>query len=256
MRVFLSWSGKRSKKVAESLREWLPRVLQSVRPWMSSTDIAPGSNWSVALKDGLSEAKAGIVCVTRDNINNPWSVFEAGVLYHRIGENFVCPYLLDLPPAELEGPLAQLQALEANKEGTRKLIETLNNALPKSLLSNEDLKPTADVWWSSLEGKLKQIPEHEPTEPPSRTDKDLLEEILLVTRSLSMDSLQGTLFRDMGQQLFALERSLRRIEDVIGTQIVSRDFPSARLKDGSRFYGGGGGSVPVKGSWGSTEKGE
>lgn len=264
MRVFLSWSGERSKRVAESLREWLPRVLQSIRPWMSSTDITPGSNWSVALKEGLSDAKAGIVCVTRDNVNNPWSMFEAGVLYHRIGENLVCPYLLDLSPAELEGPLAQLQALEANEEGTLKLIRTLNDALPGSLLSNEDLAPTAGVWWPYLEGNLKQIPEDKPTGPPSRTQKDLLEEILLVARSLKMANLQTNLFggvEHVERRLADLERSLVRIEDILGTQARYQDelasrtasakgFRPAGLKGPLRFAGGGG----SKGSWGPREE--
>jgi hypothetical protein len=35
MKVFLSWSGNRSKMLANTLREWLPLVLHYLEPWVS-----------------------------------------------------------------------------------------------------------------------------------------------------------------------------------------------------------------------------
>jgi hypothetical protein len=45
MNVFISWSGERSKKVAELLDNWLQCVLQSVKPWMSSRGIDRGGHY-------------------------------------------------------------------------------------------------------------------------------------------------------------------------------------------------------------------
>lgn len=55
-------------------------VVQSVEPWMSESDIHPGRRWSHTLASQLEESNVGIVCLTKENINNLWLMFEAGAL--------------------------------------------------------------------------------------------------------------------------------------------------------------------------------
>ena len=78
--IFISWSGSRSKWVAEALREWLPRILQSARPWMSAADIEKGSRGLNEVSSGLQGMKVGLVCLTPENLNAPWILYEAGAL--------------------------------------------------------------------------------------------------------------------------------------------------------------------------------
>ena len=80
MKVFLSWSGEKSRAVAEALREWLPKVLQEVEPLMSSEDISAGVRWQYLISEALEGSSVGILCVTRENQSAPWLNFEAGAI--------------------------------------------------------------------------------------------------------------------------------------------------------------------------------
>lgn len=200
--VFISWSGNTSKAVAEALRDWLPSVIQAINPWMSAEDIDKGSRWSTEISGKLKEAKIGVICLTLDNLSAPWILFEAGALSKTVEDTFVCPYLFQLEPADVKGPLAQFQLTKADKEDTRKLLDTINNALGESALKGEQLKRVFEKWWPDLEGQLQAIEgaRSEDAAPPRRTDRDILKEILSIVRG------QARQFNDQeARQLIELE---------------------------------------------------
>jgi len=70
--IFISWSGRLSSEVAAALNFVLRRLIQAARPWMSSSSIDPGARWSAELAQALRELQFGIVCLTPDNVNEPW----------------------------------------------------------------------------------------------------------------------------------------------------------------------------------------
>lgn len=198
MKVFLSWSGPKSKAVAEILRDWLPNVIQALEPWMSSEDIDKGAAWDAEIARSLADSKAGVVCVTPENQNAPWLNFEAGALSHVVSKTMVCTYLVGIRAVEVTGPLSRFQATEADEEHTRKLIGTLNKALGELALTESKLNSSFCVWWPSLEKKLKDVPLTWFSEGAARSTNDLLEEILLLTRNLAKqsESTQRKLFSD------------------------------------------------------------
>ena len=94
MKVFLCWSGERSRQVAQALNDWLPTVIQAVEPWMSG-DIGKGVRWGPEVSAELEESRVGIICLASDNLGNPWILFEAGAV-SKTKDASVCTFLLDL----------------------------------------------------------------------------------------------------------------------------------------------------------------
>src|SRR4051794_5290434 len=98
--VFIGWSGPRSKAVAIAVRDWLPQVIQAAEPWLSEA-MDRGAQWFTTIGTHLKTADYGLLCVTPENAEEPWVLFEAGALALRTSERLACPYLLDMVPAAL-----------------------------------------------------------------------------------------------------------------------------------------------------------
>ena len=139
MKVFISWSGPLSEKLGESIRNWLPNVIQSVEPYFTPSDVDKGTRWLSELTEVLNDSKVGILCVTRDNIDSDWLLFEAGVLSKQLKQTHVCPVLFGIKPTDLAGPLKQFQATKFEKGDFRKLIGVINDCLEDGKLPQKNL---------------------------------------------------------------------------------------------------------------------
>lgn len=184
MFVFLSWSKPRSQQVAAALSDWLPDVLQEVNPWMSKKDIGAGERWSQEIAGKLEEVSFGISCVTSENVDEPWLNFEAGACSKRVKEARLVPYLFEMKPTDVTGPLAQFQAKEATKEGTLELVEELNQALGEKALPAERLRRAFEKNWSDLDKKLSEISSEGAAHRRKRDHREILEEVLQRVRSI------------------------------------------------------------------------
>jgi hypothetical protein len=186
VKVFISWSGDLSKRVAEVLKPWIKCVLQATEPFLSSEDIDKGSLWFSEISDQLAETGVGIICLTTENINAPWILFEAGSLAKGLSKSRVCTFLVNLAPADLRPPLAQFNATTPTKDDMFRLVVTINNSLePKQQLSDDVLRMTFDQFWGNISEKLKAvIKSHVPPKHPRRSQEEMTEEILEVSRSI------------------------------------------------------------------------
>ena len=130
MEVFLGWSGDRSYATAQAFHEWLPKVIQAVEPFISS-GIPKGKRWGEALAGELETTKVGILCLTSDNLDSKWILYEAGALSNT-KDTHVCTFLLDIKPTDVEEPLASFQHTTFQKRDIQKLLKTINQAVGKS----------------------------------------------------------------------------------------------------------------------------
>ena len=184
MKVFLGWSGGRSYEVAKAFEEWLPKVIQAIDPFISS-EISKGKRWGAVIADELEDTKVGIICLTKENLNENWILFEAGAL-SKTKDAYVCTFLLDLKATDIEEPLASFQHTASKREDIRQLMDTINKAVKESeehSLAEKLFNSTFDMYWTELEAKLKGIIAKSPeVVPPSRDMKDMVEEILEIAR--------------------------------------------------------------------------
>ncbi|WP_439841219.1 toll/interleukin-1 receptor domain-containing protein [Aeromonas veronii] len=187
MKVFLSWSGERSRLVATLLDEWLRCVLQAIRPWISTKDIDRGSLWFSEIQDQLQDVTTGIICLTQENKEKPWILFEAGALAKGLSNSRVCTLLIDLEPHDIRDPLAQFNHTKPDQGGIYALVHTLNNRLGDNRLDPAILTKVLDTYWAQFEERFQEIIADTPvTETPiARPEKEILTEILEHTRSLN-----------------------------------------------------------------------
>jgi hypothetical protein len=190
LKIFISWSEKRSEALASALREWLPLVLHYVEPWLSKSDIQAGERWSVEIAKELESCNFGVICVTKENVGAPWILFEAGALAKSMQDGRVIPLLLDLDVKDISGPLAQFQAKKVDSAGIKELALSLNKAatapVPEAQLDKLIL-----ALWSDLEKQISAIPKSATPAKHSRPQGEILEELVSSIRNVEMR------FRDM-----------------------------------------------------------
>jgi hypothetical protein len=189
--VFISWSGERSERVAAALYDWLPMVLQTARPWMSKEDIEKGSRGLEEIGRALETISVGIICLTPENVEKPWILFEAGALSRAMGEKTrVCPYLFgSLRPENVKLPLGIFQGTMALKDDTWKMVRTVNKALGSSL-AEDKLNTLFERMWPELAKNLGEIADVAAAAPPQRAEREMLAELLELARAATSNDRQ------------------------------------------------------------------
>jgi hypothetical protein len=219
MKLLISWSGERSRRLAEALRNWIPGVINAVEPWASSTDIDPGTRWGAELAGELEKTRYGILCVAAENMGSPWLMFEAGALSKYVQRARVVPLLLDVQPAQIEGPLAQFQALTATESQMAKLVIGINKAVIEAGekgLEESVLQQSFALWWPKLGSAIAEVKSMQSgVEPEPRTNQEMLEETLV-------------LVRDIQRRTSSLLRESRRTQNTrVATQVYDPSLPDA-----------------------------
>src|ERR1041385_2810854 len=179
MKIFLVWSGARSFAIAKALNDWLPRMIQAVKPFFSD-DIDKGAKWSSEIDANLEGTQFGLVCLTADNLNSTWVHFEAGAL-SKTANASIWTYLSGINSADVPQPLGRFQHTLSTKSDTLRLVKTINKLLADTggePLSESMLKDNFDLLWPKLEKALNDAMDApERTKAPKRNQEAMLEEI-------------------------------------------------------------------------------
>jgi class 3 adenylate cyclase len=145
LKIFIAWSGLKSGEIATALAELLRSVTPSAKPWVFSRSIPSNQNWHEEILHRITSAEVGIVCITKENRQSPSLLFEIGALATR---GTVLLYLIDISGSELPSPVAQFQAVHADKNGTWTLVETINSNANWQRLPIRKLRLAFENHWS------------------------------------------------------------------------------------------------------------
>jgi len=185
MKIFISWSGDKSKYIANTLSGWIEQVIQVAEPWIS-TDIDKGKRWSIEISTKLEDSKVAIICLTNDNLEAKWIHFEAGAIA-KTKDAHICTFLYGINPTDVQQPLSQFQATKNSRDDIYKLVQTINSLIGKNggkALKESNLESVFSTFWPQFEKKMNEVPEQIDSPQISRSEKDLLEESLQILRGL------------------------------------------------------------------------
>lgn len=186
MNIFLSWSGEKSKKVANLFKDWLPQVIQAIKPWVSTQDIESGKGWHSQIQGSLNISSFGIFCLTKDNKDTPWILYEAGAISKGDPKNNVCTFLVDLKATDLiNNPLSSFNHTFNNKDSIFKLIKEINGQLGELKLDDEVLKKAFEKNYPDFDTEMQKILKDSPTSKPTLTlQEQTINEILTTVRKV------------------------------------------------------------------------
>jgi hypothetical protein len=219
VKIFVSWSGNRSAHIADTLHWWLPNVLQVLTPFVSKQDIDKGARGELVIGNELADTNVGIVCLTPENLQKPWVLFEAGAL-SKTASSYLCTFIHELTPAEIERPLGAFQHTKNEKEDIRKLCVTLNKLLTPRNLELSRLNETFEMWYPKLEERMANMPKADETAPPRRNLEDMVSELLENTRMAVPAQMAGPNVLSLNQSLAHRHSGLsRRLMELAPAQL-------------------------------------
>jgi hypothetical protein len=205
MKVFISWSGELSRQLGSAIREWLPNVLQAVRPYFTPSDIEKGSKWESEISKELEASNFCIIAMTRESLKSHWIPYEAGAISKNIDRSKICPVAFDIQPSDIEGPLARFQATKFNKTEMAALLASINASAGDAAVSSDVLNSSFEMWWPKLEQRVREALQAIPTKQhgeQARTPESLLEETLRLTRTIAAQQ-EGLASRVSSAELYS-----------------------------------------------------
>lgn len=171
--LFICWSGERSKRVAEVLHGWLDGLYEGgeIKPFWSG-EIDKGSLWHEALTNSLAEVKAGILCLTPENLDSKWLHFEAGMLAQKTRSRpddpgagpddgdrpTLFPVFFGVGGNGLSGPLSHWQLTRLHERSdVERLVQGILYSLGGGSSGNPNERSLTRADWQKLEGQLATV---------------------------------------------------------------------------------------------------
>lgn len=155
MKLFISWSGKESREIAQYVTEWVNMCfINNIETFISTEDIKVGEDWFSKLSTQLDEADACLICFTPDNLNSKWIHFEIGAAANSKNGMRVMSIVPGNCMSKIGQPLSKYQLTNYSREGFYDLFNSLNELIERPIegrLADKNFS----LQWTGLETKLQ-----------------------------------------------------------------------------------------------------
>ena len=225
MKIFLSWSGDLSREVASLLDENIrPLLWGNADVFMSKHDIASGQDWAKALAKELRQSVFGIVCLTPDNLQSHWLLYEAGALTSREQQRLCTLLLAGLEQKDVPSPLAHYQNRIFCKAEFEALMQDIRAGLDRGPTQKEFDEMFARLWpelWEKYQQILKQFPPAPRSRPAVKTFERTLLRLPLAEPLLAE---MGAFVEDVRQKCVAHIRKLANQPGITSESVRANVF--------------------------------
>lgn len=147
--IFLSFSGKFSKRIAEKLKAIIIHleITDTDKVFLADDNIKPGNDWLDKISDALITSRVGIFIFTIENRDNKWLYLEYGAFWYK--KAFADKEVLEVIPVYIDfkdgewpdNPIKKYQVTsfkEGVKESILKILVQVNSVLNK--FNEDDIK--------------------------------------------------------------------------------------------------------------------
>ena len=156
MKIFISWSKQTSQQIAEELKELVQCVLQGAEVFLSLSNIDSGARWITDISDGLSDCNYGLLCLTKENLNEPWLLFEAGAISKAL-QSHVVPLLFGLAHSDINFPIKQFQGRLFEKDEFLRLFQDMNKQAGSLSRKDDQLIKMFEKFWPDFAAKTELL---------------------------------------------------------------------------------------------------
>lgn len=159
MKVFISWSGLVSKKVAKNLKATLEEIFenQPFEAFVSDEDIPSGSDWYQIIKKELQNSDLGILCITKDNLNAPWINFEGGALSMQHKITNVIPLLINDDIDTTSSPFKNYHHVKLTSDYFKKMLKDIKKLGNLSNPTNKHIDLLSDKYFKDFFNTIKDL---------------------------------------------------------------------------------------------------
>ena len=187
MKLFISWSGDHSLAVATALRRLLPDIFDGLELFLSTQDIRKGGRWLEEIGGQLAATIFGIVCLTRENLEEPWLLYEAGAISKSVKKASLYTLLVDgLRPGDIQGPLSTFQHTVSEKDDVFELVKSINGTYGEAKQDEAKLRRKYEkLFWDEFDKSVTAATPNNIKVEEHRKPEEMLYQLIETTNQIA-----------------------------------------------------------------------